>query len=101
MALIKERDAPVFNREQVHKGDLIHAKHRTWNEYRNGVVVGVADDRLVVLYYAGIGNVSTHFVMLASEVSKGEWKGQWTADMETVSRIETLPEETGQGGAEP
>lgn len=92
MSLIKERDAPVFDREQVHKGDLIRAKHRTWNEYRNGLIVGVADDRLVVLYHAGIGNVSTHFVMLASEVSRGEWQGRWTADMESVSEIETPAE---------
>lgn len=92
MSLIKERDAPVFDREQVHRGDLIRAKHRTWNEYRNGLIVGVADDRLVVLYHAGIGNVSTHFVMLASEVSRGEWQGQWTADMEAVFKIETPAE---------
>lgn len=100
MALIKERDAPVFDREQVHKGDLIRAKHRTWNEYRNGLIVGVADDRLVVLYHAGIGNVSTHFVMLASEVCRGEWQGEWTADMENVSKIETLPEQSVEGDAE-
>lgn len=92
MSLIKERDAPVFDREQVHKGDLIRVKHRTWNEYRNGLIVGVADDRLVVLYHAGIGNVSTHFVMLASEVSRGEWQGQWTANMEAVFKIETPAE---------
>ena len=101
MALIKERDAPVFDREQVHKGDLIRAKHQTWNEYRNGLIVGVADDRLVVLYYAGIGNVSNHFVMLASEVCRGEWQGEWTADMENVSKIETLPEQSVEGDAEP
>ena len=34
MALIKDRAAPVFDSEQVHKGDLIRAKHKTWDEYR-------------------------------------------------------------------
>lgn len=72
MALIKDRAAPVFDSEQVHKGDLIRAKHKTWDEYRNGLVVGITSNELVVLYHTGIGNVSNHFVMLASEVG---WRG--------------------------
>lgn len=32
MALIKDRAAPVFDSEQVHKGDLIRAKHKTWDD---------------------------------------------------------------------
>ena len=74
MALIKDRAAPVFDSEQVHKGDLIRAKHKTWDEYRNGLVVGITSNELVVLYHTGIGNVSNHFVMLASEVAGGEWQ---------------------------
>ena len=72
MALIKDRAAPVFDSEQVHKGDLIRAKHKTWDEYRNGLVVGITSNELVVLYHTGIGNVSNHFVMLASEVAGRE-----------------------------
>lgn len=72
MALIKDRAAPVFDSEQVHKGDLIRAKH---------------SNELVVLYHTGIGNVSNHFVMLASEVAGGEWQGTWTEDMQAVQDI--------------
>ena len=78
MALIKDRAAPVFDSEQVHKGDLIRAKHKTWDEYRNGLVVGITSNELVVLY---------HFVMLASEVAGGEWQGTWTEDMQAVQDI--------------
>ena len=82
MALIKDRAAPVFDSEQVHKGDLIRAKHKTWDEYKNGLVVGITSNELVVLYHTGIGNVSNHFVMLASEVAGGlsrrkNWQRAW------------------------
>ena len=87
MALIKDRAAPVFDSEQVHKGDLIRAKHKTWDEYKNGLVVGITSNELVVLYHTGIGNVSNHFVMLASEVAGGEWQGTWTEDMQAVQDI--------------
>lgn len=97
MALIKGRAAPVFDSEQVHKGDLIRAKHQTWDEYRNGLVVGITSNELVVLYHTGIGNVSNHFVMLAGEVSRGEWQGTWTEDMKTVQDI--VPPD-GNGGVQ-
>lgn len=87
MALIRDRAAPVFDSEQVHKGDLIRAKHKTWDEYRNGLVVGITSNELVALYHTGIGNVSNHFVMLASEVAGGEWQGTLTEDMQTVQDI--------------
>lgn len=93
MALIKDRSAPVFDSEQVHKGNLIRAKHQTWDEYRNGLVVGVTSSELIVLYHAGIGNVSNHFVMLASEVSRGEWQGTWTEDMKIIQEIAPLADE--------
>ena len=87
MALIRNRAAPVFDSEPVHKGNLIRAKHKTWDEYKNGLVVGITSTELVVLYHTGIGNVSNHFVMLASEVAGGEWQGIWTEDMQTVQDI--------------
>jgi hypothetical protein len=87
MPLIKEKEAPVFDREQVHKGDLIRAKHKTWDEYLNGVVVSVSDDRIIVLYYTGYGNVSNHFSMDSGEVQRGEWQAVWTSDMETMCSI--------------
>lgn len=88
MALIKYNEAPVFDREQVHKGDLIRAKHQTWDGYRNGLVVGIADGWLVAQFYTGYGNVTNHFVMLASEVSRGEWQAAWTSDLEEICKLE-------------
>ena len=99
MALITENAAPVFDLEQVHKGDLIRAKHKTWDEYRNGFVLSAKEDRLVVIYFSGYGNVSNHYVMTASEVDKGEWTAKWTADMETINDTGT-GEGDGEGAEE-
>ena len=99
MALIKDRAAPVFDSEQVHKGDLIRAKHKTWDEYKNGLVVGITSNELVVLYHTGIGNVSNHFVMLASEVAGGEWQGTWTEDMQAVQDIVPAEDESDSATA--
>lgn len=96
MSLITENAAPVFDREQVHKGDLIRAKHETWDGYRNGVVVSVSDDRAVVFYYAGYGNVTNHYVILATEVERGEWDVKWSSDLETINSTDD-GEGTGDG----
>lgn len=93
MLLIKDNAAPVFDTDQVHRGDLIRAKHETWDDYRNGLVIGVKDAMLVCLYYADYGNVSNHYTVLADEVSRGEWLIQWTSDMETIYELEMTDEE--------
>lgn len=97
MGCIKENEAPVFDREKVRRGDLIRAKHELWDDYKNGVIVGVTADEVIALYYTGYGNVSNHFSMLASEVSRGEWQGSITADMEVISDISDQKSDTTGG----
>ena len=96
MALITDNAAPVFDMEQVHKGDLVRAKHITWDsdDYRNGVVVSLSPEKMVVIYFTGYGNISNHFIVYASEVSAKEWDVKWTTDMETINSTE---EEQGEG----
>ena len=95
MGLITVNAVPEFDLDQVHKGDLIRAKHKTWDEARNGMVVSARKDRLIVFYWTGYGNVTNHYPMFASEVGKGEWTGVWTTDMETINSIGA-----GEGGGE-
>ena len=93
MAMIKDKAAPVFDRELVRKGDLIRAKHHTWDEYRNGLIVEITESKITVLYHTGYGNVSNHFFILADEISRAEWQGIWTSDMESISVISESAEE--------
>ena len=85
MPLIKDTVNTVFDEASVHKGDLIRAKHETWDEPRNGIITAVSDKKLTVLFLPGLGNVTNYFTILASEVAAGKWEIKWTTDMETIN----------------
>jgi len=93
MPLIKDTINIVFDEASVHKGDLIRAKHETWDEPRNGIVTAVSDDKLTVLFLPGLGNVTNYFTILASEVAAGKWTVRWTTDMETIKTEGTAGDE--------
>jgi hypothetical protein len=85
MPLITDTISKVFDKASVHKGDLIRAKHETWDEPRNGIITAVSDDKLTVLFLPGLGNVTNYYTILASEVEAGKWTVRWTTDMETIN----------------
>ena len=69
----------VFDKASVHKGDLIRAKHVTWDEPRNGIVTAVSDNKLTVLFFCqDWGTSQNYFTILASEVETGKWTVRWT-----------------------
>lgn len=86
MPLIKESSVRAFDTAAIHKGDLIRAQYRTWPEPRNGLVAGVSEQEITVLYLPGLGNVSNYFPIEAEEVHAGSWSILWSADLETVNR---------------
>jgi hypothetical protein len=93
MPLITDTINKVFDKASVHKGDLIRAKHVTWDEPRNGIVTAVSDNKLTVLFLPGLGNVTNYFTILASEVETGKWTVRWTTDMEIINTEGTAGEE--------
>jgi hypothetical protein len=93
MPLIIDATSKVFDKASVHKGDLIRAKHETWDEPRNGIVTAVSDKKLTVLFLPGLGNVTNYFTILASEVAAGKWTVKWTTDMETIKTEGTAGDE--------
>ena len=93
MPLIIDATSKVFDKTSVHKGDIIRAKHETWDEPRNGIVTAVSDDKLTVLFLPGLGNVTNYFTILASEVAAGKWTVRWTTDMETIKTEGTAGDE--------
>mgnify|MGYP000957146870 CR=1 FL=1 len=93
MPLITDTINKVFDKASVHKGDLIRAKHVTWDEPRNGIVTTVSDNKLTVLFLPGLGNVTNYFTILASEVETGKWTVRWTTDMEIINTEGTAGDE--------
>lgn len=86
MPLIKESSVRAFDTAAIHKGDLIRAQYHTWPEPRNGLVAGVSEQEITVLYLPGLGNVSNYFPIKAEEAAAGRWSILWSADLETVNR---------------
>ena len=88
MALILKASRDVFDTSVVGRGFLIFAKHRSWPEGKGGIITRVAEDKLTVQYHPGIGNVTNHFFIPASEVAAGEWLVRWSEDLSTVNTTE-------------
>lgn len=85
MPLIIDGAGKVFDTTSVHKGDLIRAKYAGWDKPRNGIITTVGDKTLTVLFLPGIGNVTSYYKMLATEVQAGKWSIRWTADLKTIN----------------
>lgn len=90
MSLIIQTSRPVFDTKKVAKGYLLYAKHRSWDEGRGGIVTSVSEDRLIVQFHPGIGNVMNHFVIPATEVAGEQWVIRWSKDL---TEIWSVPEE--------
>lgn len=86
MGLIVDSVSKVFDTAQIEKGYLVYAKHRTWAEGKAGFVTAVTDTQITVQYHPGIGNVTNHFFLPASEVAAGEWEVRWSKDMSQVNK---------------
>lgn len=84
MALVVEQPVASFDLSQIKCGDLLWGKHKTWGEGKAGFVTSAKGDQLIVQYYPGIGNVTNHFIIPASEAVDGQWEIRWSADMSEV-----------------
>lgn len=83
MLFVKEQ-TEKFNLEEIKRGTLIYAKHRTWKEPEKGFVVCVNEKEVIVQYLPAIGNVTNHFFLPIEEVVRGEWELRYTNDMQTI-----------------
>ena len=92
MGLITEDTVPLFDAELIHAGDLIRAKHRSWDGFRNGIVSRVGRHNVLVQHLPGFGISTNHFVIRAEEAVSDEWEAIWTSDFGTVFHF---PEEVG------
>lgn len=89
--LITEKRENVFDTSEIKAGYLVFAKNKSWNEGIGGFVTAVTEKEAVVQYNPGIGNVTNHFSIRASEVEAGDWEIRYSADM---SEIYVYPEPT-------
>ena len=82
--LIVNEHTERFNMEEIRRGTLICAKHRTWKEPEKGFVVSANEREVIVQYPPVIGNVTNQFFISAKEAAAGEWEIRYSNDMQTV-----------------
>ncbi len=88
--LIIRNPTNVFDTEEIQRGTLIYAKHKSWSKGEQGFVVSVTGNQVVVQYPPQIGNVTNHFFIYADEVANGDWEIRYSNDMQTIMKY---PEE--------
>ncbi|MDE7201812.1 MAG: DUF5026 domain-containing protein [Lachnospiraceae bacterium] len=84
MALVTEKSRAAFDLTEIERGHLLWGRHHIWNEGRAGFVTSATEDRLIVQYYPGIGNVTNHFIIPVTEAVDGQWEIRWSADMAEI-----------------
>lgn len=84
MSIITNAQKTGFDSAKVKKGDFIRAKYKTWGSAHNGLVAGVNEKEIRILYIPEIGNVTNYFVIPVTEVENGLWKITISADLITT-----------------
>ena len=59
--LIIRNPTNVFDTEEIQRGTLIYAKHKSWSNGERGFVVSVTGNKATVQYPPQIGNFTNHF----------------------------------------
>ena len=98
MELIVIENRPVFDTAQIARGDVLYARHRSWDEGRCGIVTRVTADKLTVQYHPAIGNVTNHFYIPVTEAVDGQWEIRWSKDLLEIGEQEMTPEEAEDSG---
>lgn len=91
MALINTESGPAFDLTVIQQGDLLWGKHSSWDEGKSGFVTAATASQLTVQYHPGIGNVTNHFIVPATEYA--EWEIRWSRDL---TEVNSYPEEVGE-----
>lgn len=93
MALLTTTSITAIDTDAISKGDLIRAKYSSWENAINGVVAGVTDTLIRVLYIGTGGNVTNYFAITADELEDGLWDVSWSADLDTINTTDEEVEE--------
>lgn len=95
--LLVNAERKEFNLDEINRGTLIYAKHKSWPEGQTGIVTDASGEMIRVQYLPSIQNVLNHFFIPAIEAEAGEWEIRYSGDLENiVSFPEKKPEPGGE-----
>jgi len=86
MSILIETNEKIFNENEIRRGMLVYARHKTWSDGIGGIVTRTARHEITVQYAAGVSNVTNHFFITSTAVAAQEFEIlRWSEDLETVS----------------
>lgn len=83
--LVEKESIAKFNTEEIRRGTLVYARHKTWDRGEMGFVTSAKEDEVIVQYPPAIGNVTNHFFLPAKEVANGDWELRYSNDMQKIT----------------
>lgn len=78
--LIDHIERAEFNAEEIRRGTLIFAKHKTWKEGISGIVYRTSAEQITVMYPNSLTNTQNHFFIPVYEVGNNEWEIRYSND---------------------
>ena len=94
MDILTVNSMAVIDTTKISKGCFIRAKYEAWKRAVNGIVSGVHEDEIRVLYIGEIGNVTNYFTITAEEIGAGLWGISWSEDFTDIFTYEPPEDET-------
>lgn len=88
MALVITKESPLFDLEKIGVGDFVRARHRTWKEHINGIVVYIFAEKAQIVYLPKIHRATRYFTIRAQEIQNGEWAIVHSRDLASVEKVE-------------
>lgn len=93
--LINHIERIEFDVNEVRRGTLIYAKHRTWKEGISSIVYHASEERITVMFPNEKTNTQNHFFIPVSEVYKNEWEIRYSGDgLRTVQEYKEAADES-------
>ena len=88
MPLVITKEAPAFDLAQIGTGDFVRARHRTWKDDINGIVVYIDTETAQIVYLPKVHRATRYFTIRASEIQNGEWAMMHSRDLQTIEKVE-------------
>ena len=88
MAFVITKESPLFDLEKIGVGDFVRARHRSWQESINGIIVYIDSERAQIVYLPKIHRATRYFTIRVQEVQNGEWSIVHSRDLESVDKVE-------------
>lgn len=83
--IINHIERAEFNLDEIKKGTLIYARHKSWNEGISGIVTRAIESQITVLFPHEKTNTQNHFFIPAVEVETDQWEIRYSNDgLQTV-----------------